>query len=117
MNVLADYVSRALRGLTRLLAVAVLGAVVLSLLLAGIAVALLSVLWSLLRGKRPAMFTVFQSFRQMSRQFGRGPAGSPQSGPAREPGGESTAGPGDVVDVQAREVRPQLPKPGGADRE
>ena len=73
------------------------GLLVLAFVLLGLAVALLSVLWSLLRGRRPAMFTVFQTFRQASQQFGR--AGSRTAGHAG-------ADPSDVVDVQAREVRP-----------
>lgn len=93
MYSLAEFVDHALRGLTKLVATAMLGVLVMSLLLFGVAAALLSVVWSLLRGKRPAMFTVFQSFQQMSRQFRRGP------------GGATTAAPGDVVDVQAHEVR------------
>ena len=93
-----DFVSRVLRGLSRLVTMALLGAVVLSLLLLGVCAALLSVLWSLLRGKKPAMFAVFQTFRQASHQFR--PGSGPWSAPAQDPG--------DVVDVQAHEVRKSL---------
>ena len=118
MNALFDLVARILHGVWRLLTLLLLGGLVLGLLLLGISVALLSVLWSLLRGKKPAMFTVFQAFTQAARQFRRWPrsgAGSassatPGAGPWANPG-SSPAGPGDVVDVQAHEVRPSVHRP------
>jgi hypothetical protein len=100
MNTLTEYVSRARRGLTRLMTVVILGACGLSLLLAGIVATLLWLPWSLLRGKKPALFTLLQTFQRMSRQYPPGP----------------TTGPGEVVDVQAHEVRQVLTRPGGADR-
>ena len=84
---------RILRALARLFSVALLGSLVLGLLLLGITVALLSVLWSLVRGKRPAMFTVFRTFPQATRTFGRT---------------NSPVNPGEVVDVQAHEVHTAL---------
>jgi hypothetical protein len=112
MNALSECTARALRALSRLLTLLLLGSFVLGLLLLGVAVALLSVLWSLLRGKRPAMFTVLRTFQQASRQFGRGPANRPEkttAGPhAGMPWPRSAANQDQVVDVQALEVRPAL---------
>ena len=94
----------ALGSLIRLALALLLGLVVAGFVLLGIGVALLSVLWSLLRGKRPAMFTVFRTFQQASRQF-RGAAG-----PARRPMAAAKGANGtDVVDVQAHEVQPVTP--------
>lgn len=93
MNPVPVLLTNTLRALSRLLTMALLGALVLSLLALGVCAALLSVLWSLLRGRKPAMLSVFQSFRQVSRQYGRGTWATP------------AATPGEVVDVQAHEVR------------
>ena len=79
---------------------ALVGVFVLSFLLVGISVALVSVVWSLLRGRKPAMFTVFQYFRQASQQFSRGVWTGPT--PA------TNARQDDIVDVQAHEVPPPL---------
>lgn len=79
------------------LAKVLLACVLLGLLLLAACVALLSVLWSLVRGKRPAMFTVFHAFRQAARPLGQRPAAAPWTRPVT--GGD------DVVDVQAHEVR------------
>ncbi len=100
MNAFSSFANQTLRGLARLFTLALLGTFVASLLLLGVAVALLSVLWSLLRGKRPAMFTVFSTFQQASRQFGQRRAGAPR--------GTAASDAGEVVDVQAHEVRQAL---------
>ncbi len=98
MHSASDFLTLAVHRLLRLALGVFVGLVVAGFLLLGISVALLSVLWSLLRGKKPAMFTVFQTFQQASRQFRRGASpGAPRSAAA------------DVVDVQAHEVRPALP--------
>lgn len=94
MNPVPVLLTNTLRALSRLLTMALLGTLVLSVLALGVCAALLSVLWSLLRGRKPAMLSVFQGFRQVSRQYRR----STWSAPA--------ASPGEVVDVQAHEVRP-----------
>lgn len=86
-----------LRTLWRLLGVALLAAVVLSVLALAVCAALLSVLWSLLRGRKPAMVSVFQSVRQMSPSFAQARPGALRPGPD------------DVVDVQAREISSRLP--------
>lgn len=86
--------------LIKLILLAVLGIVVAGFLLLGLCIALLSMLWSLVRGKKPTMFTVFQQFRQASAQFGQARWGRPTS--------PASAANADIVDVQAREVRPVL---------
>jgi len=82
--------------LTKLIFLAVLGIVVAGFLLLGLCIALLSVLWSLVRGKKPAMFTVFQHFRQASAQFGQARWARPTT--------HANAANADIVDVQAHEV-------------
>jgi hypothetical protein len=93
MNPVSVFLAKLVRTLFGLLTMALLGACVLSLLALGVCAALLSVLWSLLRGKKPAMVSVFQSFHQASRRFGPRSTSAP------------AAQQGDVVDVQAHEVR------------
>lgn len=77
-------------------------ALLLGLLLAGVLVALSLVLWSLLRGRRPALFSAFSFFRQASSQLRQGAWGARPRADVSE-----------VVDVQAHEVRAVLL--GGAD--
>lgn len=86
-----------------------LGLLALAFVLLGIIVALISAVWSLLRGKKPAMVTVFQNVRQASKGFGQG------EWKARRPGVGTQAD--DVVDVQAHEVRPTLPGRSGSPHE
>lgn len=85
------------RGLIRLVLMAFAACMVLALLLVGLSAALLMLLWSLLTGHKPAVFTTFSRFRDMSRQF-QGGAWPGAAAPAR---GTSD----DIVDVQAHEVR------------
>jgi hypothetical protein len=69
-------------------------------LLVGASAALLMLVWSLLTGRKPAVFTTFTRFRDMSRQFQGGSwpgQGAPR--PARSTDSD------DIVDVQAHEVR------------
>lgn len=119
MQFLFDLVGRVIRSVLRLvlfLAAAVFG---LSLLIAVLGAVVLTALWSLLTGRKPAVWTTFTRFRQASQQFKQG-RWSPMDAPA----GGHAAGrsmPADVVDVQAREVGEpagyatmppeQLPKP------
>lgn len=85
------------RSLFKLLLMAFAVSMVLALLLVGLSAALLTLLWSLLTGRKPAAFATFTRFRDASRQFQGGAwKGSPS--PAR---GHSE----DIVDVQAHEVR------------
>jgi len=61
-----------LRGLVRLWLVALGAALVILIMVVAFGIALLSVVWSLLRGRKPAAFTVFSQFRQTSQQFRTG---------------------------------------------
>ena len=93
----------------RFLVMVWLGLLAGALLLVGIAFALISVAWSLLRGRKPALVVSFQNFRQTARGFGNGPW-SAQKQSAHVP-------PTDIVDVEAHEVRPALTSQGGSLRE
>lgn len=90
------------RKLIRWVLVAWFATLVLSILLVGVAAALLSVVWSLLRGRKPALLTTWMRFRQASQHFQSGMRQRPD--PQRQPGFQ-----GDVVDVQVKEVRAALP--------
>ena len=84
------------RSLMRLVLVVFAASMVLALLLVGLSAVLLTVLWSLLIGRKPAAFATFTRFRDASRQF-RGGSWPGAAAPAR---GSSD----DIVDVQAHEV-------------
>jgi uncharacterized membrane protein YgcG len=86
----------AIRTLVRLWLLALGAAIVISIIVVALGIALLSVVWSLVRGRKPMAFTVFNQFRQSSQQFKTG-----QWNRARA---ASDAGASDVVDVQAREM-------------
>jgi predicted tellurium resistance membrane protein TerC len=92
-----------MRGLIRVVFIGLTGVFVLVILLGALCAALLAVVWSLLMGRKPTLFTVTSRFRQASEQF-RG--GSRMSRSAHH-SAEST----DVVDVQAHEVREVLGGP------
>ncbi len=85
------------RSLFKLMLLAFAASMVLALLLVGLSAALLTLLWSLLTGRKPAAFATFTRFRDASRQF-RGKAWQGGASSAR---GQSE----DIVDVQAHEVR------------
>jgi hypothetical protein len=78
-----------------------LGLLALAFVFLGLMAALVSVIWSLLRGRKPAMVTVFQNVRQASKGFGQGEWTNRRTG--------NGAQEADVVDVQAHEIRPSLP--------
>ncbi len=96
MNHREAFIGRAIRTLVRLWLLALGAAMVLVIISLALSAALLSVVWSLIRGRRPMAFTVFHQFRQASQPFRTG-----RWRAARE--GSATAAP-DVVDVQAREM-------------
>lgn len=81
-------------GLLRVLLLALSAVFVVSLIVAGLFVVLVSVLWSLVRGRKPAVFHIYTQFRDASRRF-HGAAFTPR------PTQASTE---DIVDVDAREV-------------
>lgn len=86
MNSLLNFGARAMRSLIKLLLVAFAFAMVIGILLLGLVVAVLSIVWSLVRGRKPSAVTVFQRFSQTSQQF------------------RQRTNTADVVDVQAHEV-------------
>jgi hypothetical protein len=88
------------RSLIRLLLMAFAASMVLALLLLGLSAALLVLVWSLLTGRKPAFYTTFTRFRDLSRQF----QGGTQPGTPAPTRGNSE----DIVDVQAHEVRAAL---------
>ena len=93
----------------RFLVMVWLGLLVGALLLVGIAFALISVAWSLLRGRKPALVVSFKNFRQTARGFGN----------RHWTGHDQSAGhpPTDIVDVEAHEIRPTLIRQDGSLRE
>jgi uncharacterized membrane protein len=100
MNFFSSLVVGILRAAFRIWLLVIAVAVIASVLVLGLTVAMFSILWSLLTGRRPAVFTVIRPFQQASQQFREkawasgSAAGNAGSGvPASE-----------VVDVQAREV-------------
>jgi uncharacterized iron-regulated membrane protein len=81
----------------------------LGLLLSALLAVVATIVWSLLTGRKPAVFTVMSRFRQASRQFRDG--GWPGSATRTPP---SSA---DVVDVQAHEVREALGHDGPSNKD
>ncbi len=96
MNLISNLLSGVLRIVIKLALLVLTALFVLTVLSIGIAVALLTVIWALLSGRKPALFTNFMRFRQAAQPFG------PKNwrGPARASAPQAT----EVVDVQAREI-------------
>ncbi len=96
MHFLTDFIASVLRTLFKLVLLAAALLMIVSVLAVGVLVALLTAVWSLLSGRKPAVVTTFMRFRQTSEQFRqgawRGHTAQPQAAAA------------DVVDVQSREV-------------
>jgi hypothetical protein len=92
-----------MRGLIRVVLIGLTSVFVLAILLVALCAALLAVIWSLMTGRKPRLFTITSRFRQASEQF-RG--GARMGGSSRY----SAENP-DVVDVQAHEVRDALGGP------
>lgn len=102
MRFIFDFVGRVVRSVLRLVLFLAAGALALGFLVAVLVAVVLTALWSLLTGRKPAVFTTFARFRQASQQFqqfqrrGRSPMDRPTPGHPM---------PADVVDVQAHEVQ------------
>ena len=96
MNLFSSLIFGVLRTVIKLAFLAFTVLFVLTVLAIGITVALLTVLWSLLTGRKPALVANFTRFRQAAQPFAPG-AWSRQA--ARDKAADT-----DVVDVQAREV-------------
>ncbi len=103
MDTLMNLVSAIFRTALKLVLIAAAAVFALSL----IVVALVSVVWVLLKalltGRKPAFVTTFQRFNQARQQFKRGGFGA--AGPSAAGGFGHNASVVDVVDVQAHEVR------------
>jgi hypothetical protein len=95
MNPVLAFVSRLLRSILRLSLVLLGLLFVAALLCIGLSAALLTVLWSLLTGRKPQAWTTFTRFRQAAQPFQQWARPGAPGQPAR---GD------DIVDVQAHEV-------------
>ncbi len=88
MNVLFKFAIGALRGVVKVALLALTVVFALGVLCIGLTLALVAVIRFLLTGRKPAVFASFTQFNQAAQQF--------------------RPGKGDVVDVQAHEVRTAL---------
>jgi hypothetical protein len=98
MQAVFDFLTRTLRRVLTLALFLLAGAFALGLVTVVLAAVLLNALWSLMMGRKPALFTTFARFRRATQPFR-------QTGPRFE-----AAHPSEVVDVQAHEVQ-ELPAP------
>ena len=96
MTFFTDLIAALVRGVFKLALLVAALVFIASVLVAGVVVALLTALWSLLTGRKPAVVTHFMRFRQASQQF--------RPGGWSGQGGRAPAMSADVVDVQAHEV-------------
>lgn len=101
MNLLFDLVSGILRGVVKVVLLALTAVFVVSVLCIGLALVVGLVLRYVLTGRKPAVVTTFSRFNQAAQQFR--PGFRPAS--ATPPGGA------DIVDVEAHEVRAVLNAP------
>jgi hypothetical protein len=103
MDTLMNLVSAIFRFALKLVLIAAAAVFALSLIF----VALLSLVWVLLKalltGRKPAFVTTIQRFNHARQQFKRGGFGA--AGPSGAGGFDRSASTADVVDVQAHEVR------------
>ena len=100
MQSISDLLASFLRGVLKLVLLAFAVTVIAGILLIGLSAALLTLIWSLLTGRKPAALQTFMRFRQTSQQFR---AGVWPGAPA--PSSRSSQNSTDIVDVQAHEVR------------
>lgn len=98
MTAIFDSLGSLLRALFRLAVLVLAGLLVLGLLFIGSVAALLTALWLVLTGRKPAILSTFMRFQQAAQPFRQG------AWPQR--GAQPRQDPAEVVDVQAREVRP-----------
>lgn len=101
MNLILDLVAGILRGLTKVALIALTGVFLLAVLCIGLVFVLVTAMRYLLTGRRPAVFTTFTRFSQAAEQFRPGRRSAQGAGAYPDNG--------DVVDVQAHEVRPVNP--------
>jgi hypothetical protein len=96
MHLISSLVSGVIRTVLKLVFLVLTVLFVLTVLSIGITVALLTVLWSLLTGRKPALVTNFTRFRQAAQPFA--------PGTWRRQAAQAQSADADVVDVQAREI-------------
>lgn len=100
MNPISEIVAGILRGVVKVMLMALAALFALGMLCVGLLLVFVAVIRFLLTGRKPAVFTTYTRFNQAARQFR--PGGS-WSGAVRPDSA-------DIVDVQAHEVRP-VPTP------
>lgn len=104
MHSISNLLASVLRGALKLTLLAFAGVMVVSILLIGLTAALFALILALVTGRRPAAWQTFTRFRQTSQHFKAGVWTSPSATASRSTPQAS----GDVVDVQAHEVRNAL---------
>lgn len=106
MNSISSLVSSILRTVIKLAFLVFTALCVLTVLAIGLTAALVTVLWSLVTGRKPALVTNFTRFRQTAQSFAPGKWARSTT--------HSHSADTDVVDVQAREVPVALATSGQA---
>ncbi len=99
MNLILDLVAGILHGVAKVALIALTGVFLLAVLCAGLVFVLFTAVRYLLTGRSPAVITTFARFNQAAQQFR----------PGQRPAQGAYPDNGDVVDVQAHEVRPANP--------
>jgi hypothetical protein len=101
MHLISDFVRSVLRGVIKVVLLAMTVVFVLGVLCIGLILVLAHVIRFLLTGRKPAVFSTYTRFTQAAQQFR----------PGKWPGHATEVSPdsADVVDVQAHEVRSALP--------
>jgi len=100
MNGITKFFDRLVRGVFRLVLVAVAAIFLLSLLLATLVLMLAVTLWSVVTGRKPDPARIFGQFRKTSARYTR----SAWRGGNR-PGASSASPTADIVDIPAHDVR------------
>jgi hypothetical protein len=98
METFSALLAGVLRGVFRVALLVFTVSLIISLIFLAIVATVVTVLWSLLTGRKPAAYTTFMRFRQTAQQVRQG-GWAARGGP-----GFADAPPDDVVDVQAHEV-------------
>jgi hypothetical protein len=100
MDLFIDLFLRILRGLLKIVMLLLATALIMGLVSVALVWIFFTIVWSLLTGRKPAVFTIVSRFRQTSDNLRKGlwPGFTP-----RPPANEA-----DIVDVQAHEVRMTL---------
>ena len=100
MDMFIDLFLRILRGFLKIMMLLLATALIMGLISVALIWILFTIVWSLLTGRKPAVFTIVSRFRQTSDNLRKGLWPGFTSPPA--------ANEADIVDVQAHEVRMTL---------